>query len=124
MASSSRTETPFLLSFALVRGEESTTMTRQQTEQDQALDTLRQRATAELESTTSIDSLEEWRTRYLGRERGELSAILKGVGALPAEQRKAVGQAANAVKTQLEGLLEARSQELHAAEQAAALERE
>ena len=60
----------------------------------------------------------------MGRERGELSAILKGLGALPAEQRKAVGQAANEVKAELERLLEARGQELHAAEQSAALERE
>jgi len=99
-------------------------MTTQQTEQHQALDTLRQRATAELESITSTEELEEWRTRYLGRERGELSAVLKGLGTLPAEQRKAIGQAANIVKTELEGLLETRRQELRATERTTALERE
>ena len=99
-------------------------MTTQQTEQHQALAALRQRATAELVSITSTEALEEWRTRYLGRERGELSTVLKGLGSLPAEQRKAIGQAANTVKTELEGLQETRRQDLRAAERATALERE
>src|SRR5262249_21001877 len=52
------------------------------------------------------------------------SAVLKGLGTLPAELRKAIGQAANTIKTELEGLLETRRQELRASEQATALEHE
>ena len=99
-------------------------MTTAQTQEEQALAALRERAVAELAAVTTGDGLEEWRTRYLGRERGELTGILKGLGKLAAEQRKAVGQAANAVKSDLDRLLEERRQALRAAERAAALERE
>ena len=99
-------------------------MTTAQTEEEQALAALRERAMAELAAVTTGEGLEEWRTRYLGRERGELTGILKGLGKLAAEQRKAVGQAANAVKADLDRLLEERRQALRAAERAAALERE
>lgn len=95
-----------------------------ETPEERALANLRARASAELEAVTATEQLEEWRTRYLGRERGELTSILKGLGKLPGEQRKIIGAAANQVKTELERLLEARSQELRAREQAAALERE
>jgi phenylalanyl-tRNA synthetase alpha chain len=78
----------------------------------------------DLESTESVVSLEEWRTSYFGRERGELSAILKTLGKLPPDQRKTVGQAANALKQELEQLLDARRQELEKQEQMASLLRE
>src|SRR5262249_3351792 len=93
-------------------------------EQEEALAALRTRALLELESIDRSDGLDEWRTRYLGRERGELTAVLKGLGKLPAEQRKAIGQAANTVKVELERQLEERAKALRAAETAAALERE
>jgi phenylalanyl-tRNA synthetase alpha chain len=99
-------------------------MATELTEQEQALRSLRERAVRDLESTLSVASLEEWRTSYFGRERGELSAILKNLGKLPPEQRKTVGQAANALKQELEQLLDARSQELEQQERIAALERE
>jgi phenylalanyl-tRNA synthetase alpha chain len=99
-------------------------MTTSQTSEEQALADLQQRATAELDTITTSDGLDEWRTRYLGRERGELTAILKGLGKLPGEQRKAIGQAANQVKLALETALAERGQALRASEQAAALERE
>ncbi|MGZ3636930.1 MAG: phenylalanine--tRNA ligase subunit alpha [Ktedonobacterales bacterium] len=99
-------------------------MATMETVEERALADLLARASAELEAVTATEQLEEWRTRYLGRERGELTGILKGLGKLPPEQRKVIGAAANQVKTELERLLEARSQELRAREQADALERE
>lgn len=99
-------------------------MAMTETAEERALADLQARASAELESVTATEQLEEWRTRYLGRERGELTGILKGLGKLPGEQRKIIGAAANQVKAELERLLEARSQELRAREQAEALERE
>jgi phenylalanyl-tRNA synthetase alpha chain len=66
------------------------------------LGALRERALAELTGAGDAASLEEWRVRYLGT-RGELTAALRGLGGVPAEQRRAVGQAANAAKQALEG---------------------
>ncbi len=99
-------------------------MTTAQTEEERRLATLRESAIAELATIGTTDGLDEWYTRYLGRERGELSAILKGLGKLPGEQRKLVGQAANTVKEELARLLEERRGELRAQERTAALERE
>ncbi|HET8908896.1 MAG TPA: phenylalanine--tRNA ligase subunit alpha [Ktedonobacterales bacterium] len=99
-------------------------MANSETDEERQLTALRNRARAELENLDTAESLEDWRTRYLGRERGELTAVLKGLGKLPGEQRKIVGQAANAVKMELEALLEARRQAVQARERAAALERE
>jgi phenylalanyl-tRNA synthetase alpha chain len=99
-------------------------MATQQTGEERALADLRERALAELQAIGTSDELEEWRTRYLGRERGELSGILKGLGKLPGDQRKEVGQAANQVKAALEERLEAQRQALRASEREAALERE
>jgi phenylalanyl-tRNA synthetase alpha chain len=94
------------------------------TEEERQLAKLRERATTQLETAQTSAALEAWRTHYLGRERGELSAILKGLGKLAPEQRKTVGQAANAVKVELEQLLESRREQLQARERATALERE
>ncbi len=99
-------------------------MTTAQTEEQRALAALRERAVAGIERAETTEQLDELRTGLFGRERGELTAILRGLGKLPAEQRKTVGQAANAVKVEVEGLLEARVQVLRANERAAALERE
>ncbi len=77
-----------------------------------------------LENITSRAALDDWRTRYLGRERGELTAVLKSLGKLPDAQRRAVGQAANAVKTTLEERLAQRAAALRTRELTAALERE
>jgi phenylalanyl-tRNA synthetase alpha chain len=94
------------------------------TEEERQLASLRERALAELTQIESTDALEDWRTRYLGRERGELTAVLKGLGKLPDQQRKAIGQAANRIKADLDAQLEARTQELRGRERAEALERE
>jgi phenylalanyl-tRNA synthetase alpha chain len=102
----------------------SDSMKTPQSDEERQLETLRKRATQELAAIANSDGLDEWRTRYLGRERGELSAILKGLGKLPGDQRKLVGQAANNVKVELERLLEERRGDLRAQERIQALERE
>jgi len=53
-------------------------------------------------------SLEALRVRFLGKK-GELSAVLRGMGALPAEERPRVGEVANRVRDEVEGLLSARA---------------
>ena len=58
--------------------------------------------------------LEELRVRFLGKK-GELSLVLRGMGALPAEERPRVGEVANRVRDQVEALLEARKRALASA---------
>ncbi len=99
-------------------------MTTELSKQEQELQDLRGRALADLETCRTTEELEEWRTRYFGRERGQLSAILKGLGKLAPEHRKAIGQSANTLKAELEGLLDARSQTLRSQELLSALGRE
>ena len=69
------------------------------------IDTLRERALAELEATADPDALEKWRIAYLGR-RGALTETLRGLSALPTEQRPAAGAAANETKRALEAALD------------------
>jgi len=49
-------------------------------------------------------ALEDLRVRFLGKK-GELSAALRGMGQLPAEERPRVGEVANRVRDEVEGLL-------------------
>lgn len=46
-------------------------------------------------------SLEEWSARYLGKK-GLMTALFRGVGALPSEERADAGQAVNAAKAEVE----------------------
>jgi phenylalanyl-tRNA synthetase alpha chain len=69
------------------------------------INTLRERALAELKTADGPDALEAWRISYLGR-RGALTEALRGLSGLPAEQRPAAGQAANETKRVLEAALE------------------
>ncbi|HTA33547.1 MAG TPA: phenylalanine--tRNA ligase subunit alpha [Solirubrobacteraceae bacterium] len=59
----------------------------------------------------SSAELEELRVRYLGRK-AELPQLLRGVAELPAEQRGAVGKAANQARQALEAMIQARIDEL------------
>ncbi len=59
-------------------------------------------------------ALEELRVRFLGKK-GELSAVLRGMGQLSAEERPRVGEVANRVKDEVEALLEAARARLGAA---------
>ncbi len=57
---------------------------------------LTERALAEIAQASDPDALEELQVKYLGRK-GELTAVLRGIGALPAEDRPRVGALANEV---------------------------
>lgn len=64
-------------------------------------------ATASLASIHSAAESEAWYSEWLGRK-GRLTLALRGLGALPREERPAAGQAANQVKVALEDALQAR----------------
>ena len=53
-----------------------------------------------LDAIKSESELEDWRVAYLGR-RGEVSARLRNVGSLPAEDRRAAGANLNRLKSKL-----------------------
>ena len=58
-------------------------------------------AKADLEQTSDLKALEEVRVKYLGKK-GELTAILKQMGSLSAEERPVIGQLANQVRSEIE----------------------
>ncbi len=62
-------------------------------------------------AVTSEHDLLQVRAKFLGRN-GELTALMKGLGQLPAEQRPAFGAQANLVKEKLEVLLNTRLDEI------------
>jgi phenylalanyl-tRNA synthetase alpha chain len=76
---------------------------------------LRSQGEAAITAAGSSAELEGLRVRYLGRK-AELTAILRSIRELPAEQRGPVGKGANEVKQALESLLERRTAELEATE--------
>jgi phenylalanyl-tRNA synthetase alpha chain len=69
------------------------------------------RALADLGRAGDPAALENAKARYLGKS-GELTALLKSLGRLPAEERRSAGQAINAAKARLEAALETRRTEL------------
>lgn len=77
-----------------------------------SLEALWQRARSEIKESRSIEELEGLRVRYLGKK-GEVTALLKRVGALPKEERPSFGARVNALRTDLEGLLEASGKAIH-----------
>ncbi|HAH79154.1 MAG TPA: phenylalanine--tRNA ligase subunit alpha [Ruminococcaceae bacterium] len=87
------------------------------------LKAIREAAERELRGAQDRRGLEELRVRYLGKK-GKLTAILKRMGSLSAQERPAVGKLANEIRANIESELAARAQELQKAETARRLERE
>ena len=73
----------------------------------QSLENLLQQASAAISQSGDMAALDAVRVAYLGKK-GEITAQLKNLGQLPAEERPAAGQAINRVKSQIQELLEAR----------------
>lgn len=73
-----------------------------------------ERALAEFRGAADAASLENAKARYLGKS-GELTALLRGLGALAPEARKDAGARINAAKARVEQALEARRGELSGA---------
>ncbi len=65
------------------------------------LDQTKSNAIDELISLSNLKGLEDWRVRHLGKK-SALTQILRGLAAIPLEERKAVGASANEVKALLE----------------------
>ncbi len=87
------------------------------------LATIRSEALAAFAQAGSSAELDALRVKYLGKK-GELTAVLKQMGKLSAEERPAMGQLANEVRAALEAELEAKGKELEAKALEARLEAE
>ena len=70
------------------------------------LELIQQAALAALEAANTPADLEEIRVKYLGKK-GELTAVLKMMGKLTAEERPVMGALANTVRAEIEEKLEA-----------------
>jgi phenylalanyl-tRNA synthetase alpha chain len=78
-------------------------------------------ARAGLDAAKDAAALETWRVAYLGRK-GALTQVLRQLGDLPIEERKRLGGEANKLKGELEAALEARREQLEAAQLTATVE--
>lgn len=67
-----------------------------------------------VEAVENLQDLDQLRIQYLGKK-GELTALLKQLGKLPAEERRAAGQAINTAKEQVATALQDRKQTLETA---------
>ncbi len=75
---------------------------------------IEERAKAELQKISDTKVLDEFRVKYLGKK-GEITAILKQMGKLSAEERPVMGQLANKVRADIETALNTRLSELKSA---------
>lgn len=84
---------------------------------------IRENVLRRIEAAAASGMLEELRVRVLGKK-GELTALLRGMGKLSPEERPKMGQMVNEVREIIEAALAARMQLLAAAEKEARLARE
>ncbi len=77
------------------------------------LEKIKAQAMQALESVSDLKLLDELRIKYLGKK-GELTAVLRGMGALSPEERPKVGALANQVREQIEEKLQSKMDELSA----------
>ena len=87
------------------------------------LDQLVQAAVADFDAAATPADLENAKARYLGKS-GRVTELLKGLAALPPEEKKARGAEINANKQRVEVALQARRQALADAELEAQLKAE
>lgn len=93
------------------------------TQRSEELDALVQEALAAVRDAGDARDLDAVRVAYLGKK-GQITAQLKQLGKLPADERPAAGQAINAAKEEVQARLEARREELESVGLQAQLERE
>ena len=74
---------------------------------DSEIEALLAEARSAIDDAASLDELEQLRVHYLGKK-GRVTALLKGLGSLPADERPAAGAAINEAKERIGKHLEAR----------------
>ncbi len=71
---------------------------------------IREIAVEQIEKAINAKELEELRVKYLGKK-GELTAILRGMGSLSAEERPVIGSKVNEARNEIEHLIKTRENE-------------
>ncbi len=87
------------------------------------LEQILKNGTSEIEGAQDLKSLDELRVKYLGKT-GELTAILRGMKDVPAENRREIGSLANSVRESLEKILTEKLCEIENAKLLADMEKE
>lgn len=87
------------------------------------LEVIKQNALDELSKAVSVSDIENIRVKYLGKK-GELTTILRGMGALSAEERPVVGKVANEVRQEIESNIDNVLTQIKSKEKAAKLNSE
>lgn len=75
------------------------------------LSLIREAALKDLEAAFNSSEIENIRVKYLGKK-GELTSILRGMGALSSEERPIMGKVANEVRASIENALEEITKEM------------
>lgn len=79
----------------------------------QQLESIKAAALDAINAARNAQDIDAVRVKYLGKK-GELTAILKQMGGLPAEERPKMGQLVNQAKAELEAVLEEKNNEMKA----------
>ena len=79
----------------------------------QQLESIKTAALGAIEAAQNAQDIDAVRVKYLGKK-GELTAILKQMGGLPAEERPKMGQLVNQAKAELEAVLEEKNNDMKA----------
>lgn len=87
------------------------------------LEAIIKEAEEQINASESIAQLDEIRVNFLGKK-GQLTALLKGLGKLSAEERPLMGQKINQAKQAVQAILSAKGEQLKAAELNAKLAKE
>ena len=87
------------------------------------LESINLRAQQEIGGVSDLQALDALRVQFLGKK-GELTAILKQMGKLSAEERPIMGQVANEVRAAIEELIESKENEIKTRERAGKLSAE
>ena len=77
----------------------------------QQLESIKAQALSAIQAASDLAALDGVRVRVLGKK-GELTAVLKQMGKLSAEERPVIGQLANEVRAALEAGIEKKASEL------------
>ena len=72
---------------------------------------IEENAKLEIEKAETLQALNEARVKFLGKK-GELTAVLRGMGALSAEERPIIGSFVNETRDVIENLIEEKENKL------------
>jgi phenylalanyl-tRNA synthetase alpha chain len=72
---------------------------------------IKKKALTELEKINSLEILRDFEVKFLGKK-GEITVLLKGMGKVPPENRKEVGQAVNGCKIEIRAKVEEKEEKI------------